>query len=443
MPQGEPEFALSAVARMSEAAPLHLRHSGEEHPPAPATRDDGSRPRSEPLGLRVEWVDAARDIPLDVWRKCFPPPFEGLWLYEALEQSGLEEQFTFAYALVLRDETIVALAPVFTAVLPISLIAPDFVDKILRLGGRFLHHLRFQKTLFVGSPCSDEGRVGTLPGISLSDVAPVLQRALWERVRQIGAMNLVWKDFPEPSWPALRALTPTAGLCETVSYPGTCILDLSGGFDAYLQRLSGRRRHNLRKKLRLSREHTDLEVEIVERPDAALVDDIWRLFQNTYERATTKFEKLNRRFWELVCASAPCHVIVLRDRTTAKAVGFMLVIIEGRRAINKFLGIDYGLGDKAFLYFRLWEEFMRLAMRLGASGAQSGQTSYRAKLDIGHELVPLSNFFRYRSWVMHQIAAFVARRISWHSIDADLAEAIESRAWRNASAVKAQDSGDP
>ena len=70
----------------------------------------------------------------------------------------------------------------------------------------------------------------------------------------------VWKDFPAQSWPALRALPHDAGLCEAVSYPGTRILDISCGFDGYLRRLSTGRRHNLRKKLRLSRANIDLEV---------------------------------------------------------------------------------------------------------------------------------------------------------------------------------------
>jgi hypothetical protein len=415
---------------MGEARPLRLSHQADLPARADAHRDEPLKVRAALSELRVEWVASTSDIPLDVWRGCFPAPLEGLWLYEALERGGLDEQFSFAYALVKQGETIVAVAPVFMAVLPISLIAPDFVDRVIRLGGRFLRHLRFQKTLFVGSPCSDEGSVGLLPGVTLADVGPTLQRALWERARQTGAMNLVWKDFAEPSWPALRALSRQFGLCETVSYPGTCIADLASGFDAYLQRLTGRRRHNLRKKLRVSRAEIDLTVEIVSRPEPALVEDIWRLFQNTYERATTKFERLTQRFWELVGERAPCRFIVLRERGSGKAVAFMLVILAGDRFINKFLGIDYSLGSKTYLYFRLWEEFLRFATRSGVKSVQSGQTSYRAKLDVGHDLVPLNNFFRYRNPLFHMIAALLSKGITWKSLDEDLSEAIASRSWR-------------
>jgi hypothetical protein len=102
--------------------------------------------------LRVEWRDSADDIPAEVWDQCFRPPLEGRWLYATLERSGLEEQFTFAYALVMREQSIIAIAPVFTMIFPISILAPDFVSGLLKLGGPLTRPLRFQKTLMVDHP---------------------------------------------------------------------------------------------------------------------------------------------------------------------------------------------------------------------------------------------------------------------------------------------------
>jgi uncharacterized protein len=370
--------------------------------------------------LRVEWRVSANDVPADIWNQCFPPPLEGRWLYASLEQSGLEAEFTFAYALVMRGEAIIAVAPVFTAILPVSIIVPSFVNRVLRLGGPLFRRLRFQRTLFVGSPCADQGTVGTVPGVTLADVAPALQQALWERGVASGSANIVWKDFPQSAWPALRGLVEQAGLCEVVSFPGTLIRGIGRDFEEYLRGLSVKRRHNLRRKLRLSRSEVDITVEIVAGANDAQIEEIWRLFQNTYHKSTVKFERLKKRFWEVVATQPQCRLIVLRERHEGKAVAFMLAIVEGRRAINKFIGIDYSLGTKAYLYFRLWEEFLRWAMLMGAEDVQSGQTSYRAKLDLGHELVPLSNFFRYRNPLMHWIASLVARGITWGTLDENL-----------------------
>jgi uncharacterized protein len=394
-----------------------------------------SRPRAlAELGtiaqpFQIEWRSSANEIPVDAWRCCFPPPLEGLWLYTALEQAGLEEQFRFAYGVVTRGHEIVAIAPTFEAEFPISLVAPSLVDWALSLGGRCLRHLRLQKTLFVGCPCSDEGTVGVAPGVRLDEIASLLQQAFWRRAQESKAACLVWKDFPESSWPALRALSREAGLSEVVSYPGTRIANFGSDFETYLARLTGNRRHNLRKKLRLSRAHIDVEVEVVSKPDSAHVAEIWRLFQNTYARATTRFERLTETFWEFVCRQAQSRCIILRERSSGKAVAFMLAIVQGKCVINKFIGLDYGFGSKVYLYFRLWEEFMRFAIDAGAEEVQSGQTGYRAKLDVGHELVPLNNYFRYRNPLIQTIASFLAKRISWSSLDADLARAMQSRGW--------------
>ena len=371
-------------------------------------------------GLRVEWKGSANDIPLETWTECFRPPIEGRWLYTTLEQSGLEDQFSFAYALVRRRQSILAIAPVFTGVLPISLIAPDFISRLLQLGGPPLRRLRFQKTMFIGSPCSDQGNVGTSPGVSLADVAPILQEAAWEFGARNGCANVVWKDFPQSTWPALRGLVRGAGLCEVVSFPGTQIRDIGRNFDEYLRGLSVKRRHNLRKKLRLSKSEIEIAADIVDYADDALIEEIWPLFQNTYNKSNTRFERLTKRFWHVVAMQPQTSLIVLRETRQRKVVAFMLAGLEGKRAINKYIGMDYSLGTKGFLYFRLWEEFLKWAIRIGADSVQSGQTSYQAKLDLGHELVPLRNFFRYRNPLIHRIARIVARRISWGTLDETL-----------------------
>jgi uncharacterized protein len=376
--------------------------------------------------LRVEWRDSADDIPAELWKQCFRPPLEGRWLYATLEQSGLEEQFTFAYALVMREQSVIALAPVFTTILPISIIAPDFISGLLKLGGPLTRRLRFQKTLFVGSPCSDEGNVGTLPGVRLADVAPTLQKALWDFGALNGCASVAWKDFPQSAWPALRGLVRDAGLCEVDSYPGTLIPDIGRHFDEYLRGLSVKQRHNLRKKLRLSKNEINLTAEIVSDADDDLIEEIWPLFQNTYNKSTIKFERLTKRFWKVVAAQPQTRLILLREAGEQRAVAFMLVGLEGERAINKYIGIDYSLGTKSFLYFRLWEEFLQWATRIGAHGVQCGQTSYEAKLDLGHELVPLKNFFRYRNPLIHWIAALVARHITWGTLDETLRRRLGS-----------------
>jgi hypothetical protein len=369
----------------------------------------------------VRWVRSTQDISEDLWTDCFPPPLEGHWWYRALERSGLENQFSFAYAILQRGHESVGIAPTFLMDVPIDLVAPPALARLLRLVGSVFPRVRYQRTLFVGSPCSDEGTVGLLPGADLAGVAPILHDALLIRAAHHSASLVVWKDFPQAASASLELLCAQRGLFKIVSYPGTRLPLAAGGFEAYLQMLTSSHRHNLRKKLRRSKALGDLHAMVVQRPDPPLLDEIFALFRQTYERAKTKFERLTPQFFQLMAAEDVSHFIALRFPETGRLAAFMLCFRIGCRVINKFIGLDYSLDRQWYLYFRLWEHAIEWASRSGATEFQSGQTGYRAKLDLEHRLIPLHNYCRHRHPAWHRLFARTARDVSWSSLDEDLA----------------------
>ncbi len=376
--------------------------------------------------LTVRWFDTAADIGLELWHACFPAPLEGFWWYDALDRAALDDQFTFAYGVVYQAEKAVAIAPVFQMRLPVDLIAPPAVAKMLVRASPWLDGLRFQKTLFVGSPCADEGTVGVADGTSLANILSGLPAAIEKRAAQEGCAMIVWKDFVAPDAHSLHEAAPRRRYFTVCGYPGTFMSLPQGGFDAYLASLTGNQRHNLRKKLRRSRQTIPLSVEVVESADAALLNHILILFQQTYEKSEVKFERLGHAFWEQICARQESRLIVLRDDMTAIPVAFMLVFKSGHRLINKFIGIDYAKPAESYLYFRLFEEFIRLAYAEGATEISSGQTGYRPKLDLGHTLVPLTHVARHRNPLLHWAFGKLAADISWASLDDDLRRFEES-----------------
>ena len=216
--------------------------------------------------VSIRWVSSAEDIPSDLWARCFILPLEGHWWYRALERSGLESQFTFRYAILKRGAEPVGIAPTFLMDVPIDLVMPPLIAHFLRFAGSVIPCLRYQRTLFVGSPCSDEGTVGLLSGVALADVAPILHDAIRIRARQAGASMIVWKDFPDTVSAVLESLCTSRRLFKLVSYPGTRLPLPGDGFDAYLQSLTSSHRHNLRKKLRRSKEVGDLQVTALQHP---------------------------------------------------------------------------------------------------------------------------------------------------------------------------------
>lgn len=371
--------------------------------------------------VQVDFVAKSGDIGDDLWRDCFPPPLEGRFWYQTLEASGLEDQFSFHYAVISADGRPAGIAPCFVHDVPISLVAPRMVAAAVRLLSRIFPGADRQRTFFVGSPCSDEGTIGLIPGLELAEVMGGVCDAVCAKARRLGAPMVVFKDFREADLRSLKTLRERRRFFPMVSYPGTVVPLPAPDKNAYLGSLTHNQRHNFLKKLRRSGERLDLGTTVVEFPSERELAEITALFQQTYEKGRTKFERLDRRFFERISGRGPARFILQRDRASGEMVAFMLVFCLGERVINKFIGIDYRRAEGSFPYFRLFDAALDFAYATGARELQSGQTGYRAKLDLGHSLVPLFNICRHRNRLVNALFRTIGGRVTWQTLDGDLA----------------------
>ena len=374
----------------------------------------------------VTFVRSAAQIDPVFWESCFGPQVEGRWWYQALEDAGLDEQFSFLYGVIHSDGIPVGIAPAFLMDFPASRVAPPGLLLVVRWLGRIFPSLVYPKTLFVGSPCADEGVIGLLDGVDRRSALLALHRALKAQARAVAAALLIWKDFPESDAADLERIAEREPLFRLISFPGTVVEFSSPDKNRYFAALKGSRRHILRKKLRRSKANVELRVEIVQAPDRQVLDELFGLFRQTYEKATTRFEKLNRRFFAILAAQPLAYFIVLKEETSNAMVAFMLCFKLGPKIINKFIGIDYRKPREWLLYFRLWDAAVDWALSRGAMSIQSGQTGYAPKIETGHRLVPLFNYCAHRNQVIHSLAGAFASRIDWSTLDDDLARHIRA-----------------
>ncbi|MHC1712494.1 MAG: peptidogalycan biosysnthesis protein [Solidesulfovibrio sp.] len=375
--------------------------------------------------LSVLFVDSQADIPVALWDACLPPPLEGRFWYAALEQSDLGDQFTFFYALLREGERPVGLAPLFQMDVPIEIVVPGALLPFVNVLGRVFPSLLHQRTVFVGSPCADEGSVGVLPGVDRRAAFLCLQQAIDREARRRRVPMLVWKDFPQPCADDLGWMAARSGLFPMVSFPGTVAVLPGPDKEDFFAAMKGTRRRQLKKKLRISAEKVAVDGAAIQHPEGRVLDEIYGLFWQTYEHATTRFERLGRRFFEQMAALPHAYFLILREAATGDMLAFMLCFDMGGHIINKFIGLDYSRPKDWSLYFRLWEAALDWALTRGASAIQSGQTGYAPKMEMGHALVPLSNYCRHVNPLVQWVYALVARGISWRTLDAALARYAE------------------
>jgi Acetyltransferase (GNAT) domain len=372
----------------------------------------------------VEFLSKASQIPADLWDTCFQPPVEGRWWYEALEQSGIDDQFTFLYGLIKHLGSPIGIAPAFVMDMPVEEVAPQEFLRLLRLIGKIVPSVLRQRTLFLGSPILDEGRVGLISNADRRAALLTLQIELEAKAAELRASLIVWKDFPESASADMSWLSRRRRLFRVVSLPNTLLELPSHRKEDYFAALKSSRRYNLKSKLRRSREQVVLSVEVVQHPDAKRLDKIFGLFWQTYEKSPSKFERLSRKFFEVFAEKEAALFIILWEKVTGEMVAFMLCFAKGERLVNLYIGMDYSRPKDWMLFFRLWEAAVDVALARGFTAIVSGRSSYDVKIETGHKLVPLNNYCHHRNVLLHAIYRVAAQRVDWASLDEALARVM-------------------
>ncbi|MEO8739621.1 MAG: hypothetical protein ABI537_07965 [Casimicrobiaceae bacterium] len=377
--------------------------------------------------LDLSWHDRASDIPEGLWRACFSPPGEGLFWLRAIEAGTVAGQFKFQFGLLEQDGVAIGIVPAFLFDLPLEIVLPPGIARGLTALARGpLRRIGYLRTLFVGNVAGEEGQVGLLPGHALSRLAPFVHDALRAKARALKAPMLVWKDFPASERVALDELARNGRVFRTVSYPGTAIPLVRGGYAAFLATVRADRRWKINDKLRRGARTIAVATTIVGQPGSAELDEIFALFMQTAARGKIAFERLTPEFFRTIAACDESTFIVLRDAATKKMLAFMLMFDLGERVINQFIGIDYTAGAGAFLYFRLFAVAYDWACTTQAGVMQSGQTGYMAKLDLGHTLIPLWNYCEHRNPAVNWMYRRIASEIGWDALDSQLREYLKA-----------------
>lgn len=369
----------------------------------------------------VRFVGSEKDIAPELWAACFPPRLEGQWWYRVLEASELQDQFEFLYALLLRDDQPVGIAPLFVMRLEVEFLVPDALIPFLAWLGKMLPGLSAPHGLFIGCPNSDEGTVGLLPQAARRAAFLALQQAAEGEAARRNIGLIAWKDFPASYDDDLAWLAERAGLFRMVDFPGTVVTFKGKTRADYLASLNSSRRNELKRKLKHGKRVLDPLVEVVQQPDTDTLKELHALFKQTRARAKTSFEELGLPFFEQVAREPVSHFVILRERETRRAVAFNLCFLLGDHAINKYIGIDYTRSLGWFPYFQLFDAVIEWALANGAKTLQSGQTGYSAKLTQGHRLYRLTNYGKHRNPAFHAITRWVVSRIGWATLDDDLA----------------------
>jgi predicted N-acyltransferase len=336
---------------------------------------------------RQEWDVLFDDIP------------ESYLFYKTLEHSNLEG-FVFYYLAVYRGEETVLIAPLFCRDFNLDIAVEGPLAKIIASARRIIPRLLVMKTLFCGSPFAEYGVLGvkgnSRPG---HDVLGCFLAGLEELARRERSVLILFKDFPQSGTLFLDWLKGL-GFIRVHSFPAVCVDTAFSSFEGYLKSLGRSTRKNLTRKLRQA--HSLGNIEIREARDVrGQIDQVVRLYEDTYKMGTTKFEHLSREFFLRVSDELREQARFFLYYIDGTLAAFNLCFVYKDLLIDKFIGFNYDISKRYNLYFVSWAYNIKWCIENSVRHYYPGQTDYEPKIRLGGRIVPLYAYLRHNNPVLN------------------------------------------
>ena len=168
----------------------------------------------------------------------------------------------------------------------------------------------------------------------------------------------------------------------------------------FWETLKSHRRNFRRKRKAASR----LRHEVVEGLPEQHLEQVYRLYLNSYTQAKMRFECLSPAYFSATAHLSTYLLVFLGEQM----VGFIQMIRKGPGMIAFYMGLDYTVGRKHGVYFAMALRAVDIAIASGCSEIELGETNYSFKKNLGCDLVNTWVYYRHRNrfanWLLARAA---------------------------------------
>lgn len=347
----------------------------------------------DPQSLTLDVIGRSELASVEIWRSAFADERKDHRYYEILEDT-LPEGFDYKY-FAIRDG-----AGRIRAVQPFFLVDQDILEgsaanaRIVALIRRRFPRFLKLRTLMVG--CSaGEGHLAGADGLPAAAVVDVLARGIRGHAARLGAKLIVLKEFPR-GYRALFEPFLRAGFGRTPSMPMTKLNIEYKSFENFIEKaLSGKARKNVRRNLGASK-NEDIRMSVTD-DTANLVDEIYPLYLQVYDRSKLHFEKLTKDYFREAGARMKDKVRVFTWHRGNTLVAFNICMVQGDQFFSEYIGFDYSVALSLHLYFVVVRDTINWAIAGGYKWFRSSGLNYDPKLHLRHELDPIDLYVRHVS----------------------------------------------
>jgi hypothetical protein len=197
--------------------------------------------------------------------------------------------------------------------------------------------------------------------------------------------------------------------------------------EAYLARLSYRRRKDIRRKLR-SRDKvriTTVSTGDSMLRDPGLIDRIYQMYLNVYEQSEIHFDCLRREFFAAVLHDASNGGVIFFYHQGDELIGFNLCFATGGALVDKFVGFVYPQARDLNLYFVSWMHNLEYALQRGLATYIAGWSDPQIKAYLGARFTMTRHAVFARNPLMRALLRRFAARFQNDSVWAEKTDASD------------------
>ena len=129
----------------------------------------------------------------------------------------------------------------------------------------------------------------------------------------------------------------------------------------------------------------------------SVIDDVYPLYLQVYNRSKLHFEKLTASFFSGLGRLMPDKVRFFLWRQNGQIVAFTLCMIEGDSIYAEYIGLDYSVALELHLYHYAVRDMISWAISQGYKWLCSSGLNYDPKLHLRHLLDPIDLYVRHIS----------------------------------------------
>lgn len=329
--------------------------------------------------------------------------------YYALVEDTIQPAFEYRYfAITDEHDAVCAIQPFFLLDQDLTAGANRQLRTLVNAARRVMPQFLKLRTMMVGC-AAGEGHLDG-PAEAFADTARLLASAILRHARDRRASLIVLKEFPKHDRPALQSFL-ARGFVRVPSLPMTRLDIDYPSFDAYMARaLKSDTRRKLRKNLGAADRSEPIELRILD-DITPIVDEIYPLYVQTYERSKMHFEKLTPDFLSRIGRDMADKVRFFVWRQRQKPVAFTLCMLEGDAFYAEYIGLDYSVALRLHLYHYAVRDMISWAIANGYKWFRSSALNYEPKLHMRHLLDPIDLYVRHTSPLANAILRIALRWI--------------------------------